>query len=29
MGVVCFYNGGGTILILAMIIITNVAGKVW
>ena len=29
MWAVCFNNGGGTILILAMIIITNVAGKVW
>ena len=29
MWVVCFNNGGGTILILATIIITNVAGKVW
>jgi hypothetical protein len=29
MGVVCFNNGGGILLILAMIIITNVAGKVW
>jgi hypothetical protein len=29
MGVVCFNDGGCIILILAMIIITNVAGKVW
>jgi hypothetical protein len=26
---VCFNNDGGMILILATIIITNVAGKVW
>jgi hypothetical protein len=29
MSIVSFNNGGGTILILAMIFSTTVAGKVW
>jgi hypothetical protein len=29
MGVVSFIIGGGTVLILAMIFGTNIAGKVW